>query len=252
MPRKLLALNVLLGAVSAACIAFVAQQLVLAPPAAAPARPHQPGPSGEGAGPAPDVRRPPASAYNVVATRSIFSPTRTETATLGPGAGGPGVAAVKPHMHGVVLRDTNPLAYLEDPVTKRVAGYRIGDSIAGGTLKTIASDRVVIARPDGEMDVRLRDPSKPRPALPVPAAQPAGAAAPVVPGAAPASAAQTPPSIFPPGLGPALVPPRVAPAQVQTPPTPPAVGPSVPGRRPVPSVGQRFPIPPIGNAQPRQ
>src|SRR2546425_1533713 len=43
---------------------------------------------------------------------------------------------------GVVLRDTNPIAYLEDPLTKRVAGYRIGDTIAGGRVEAITADHV--------------------------------------------------------------------------------------------------------------
>jgi len=44
-----------------------------------------------------------------------------------------------------------------DPLTKRIAGYRIGDPIAGGTVQTISADAVLISRPDGIVDVRLRD-----------------------------------------------------------------------------------------------
>src|SRR4029450_2787110 len=95
-------------------------------------------------------------------SRTLFSPTRTETPGTGL-AGGPTMNIVKPNLHGVVLRDGAPIAYLEGPLTKRIAGYRSGDPIAGGTVQTISADAVVIARPDGVVDVRLRDPSKTRP-----------------------------------------------------------------------------------------
>ena len=62
-----------------------------------------------------------------------------------------------------------------------MAGYRVGDSVAGGTVQTISADGVVINRPDGNMDVRLRDPGKPRPA---PVALPPGAGAGAPPGIA--------------------------------------------------------------------
>src|SRR3989475_11843541 len=110
-------------------------------------------------------------AYGVHATRSVLSPPRSEWPGAGM-AGGPAVNIVKPSLHGVVLRDGAPIAYLEDPLTKRIAGYRIGDPIAGGTVKTISADAVVIARPDGVVDVRLRDPSKPRPPAPAAGQQP--------------------------------------------------------------------------------
>src|SRR5439155_1261319 len=65
------------------------------------------------------------------------------------------------------------IAYLEDPGSKRVTGYRVGDAIAGGTLTVIAPDHIVLKRSDGMVDVPLRDPAKPRAAAPEPA-QPAG------------------------------------------------------------------------------
>src|SRR4029434_3035894 len=84
--------------------------------------------------PAGDSKLPP-QAYNVIATRNLFSPTRSETA--GPGIAGVAQAPiVKPNLHGVVLREGSPIAYLEDPLTKRIAGYRIGDRIVGGTVQT--------------------------------------------------------------------------------------------------------------------
>jgi hypothetical protein len=100
-----------------------------------------------------------------VASRNLFSPTRTE-APVAAQANRQAAALPKPTLHGVVLRDGTPVAYLEDPTTKRVAGYRLGDSVAGGTVKAINADHVVLNRPEGAVDVRLRDPAKPRPAAP--------------------------------------------------------------------------------------
>lgn len=231
MPRKLLVLNVLLGGVSLFCVAFIVQQVAFPAPSAPPARPRPSAAPGGTMAATRAAPRPPAAAYNVVATRNVFSPTRSEATAAAPG-GGPALAVVKPNLHGVVLRDTNPIAYLEDPLTKRVAGYRIGDQIVGGTVKTITADRVVIARPEGTIDVRLRDPSKPRPAPPAPAAAPT---APAAPGA------------------PAVVPPRVQvqPPQAQTPGGPPQVSPFVPGRRPSPSLGSRLPPARPGDVAPQ-
>jgi hypothetical protein len=237
MPTRLLALNVLLGGVSLACAAFIVWEQV-APAPTPQARPRPAAPAAAPARP-PEAPRPPASAYTVVATRNVFSSSRTEAPVAA--AAGAAVAVVKPNLHGVVLRDQNPIAYLEDPLTKRVAGYRVGDSIAGGTVKTIAADRVEIARPEGTIDVKLRDPSKPRPAAP--AAAPAAAPPAGVPIPAPGGVAPGFPA--PPAPGPAAQP---AP-RVQLEPGAPGtmVGPfMLPGRRPSPSLGNRLPLPPLG------
>jgi hypothetical protein len=85
-------------------------------------------------------------------------------------------------------------AFLEDPVAKRTFGYSVGDPVAGGRVQSISADRVIIARPDGLLEVLLQDPAKPRPAPTAPGAAP-GAGAPTagtpaarrIPGAAPES-----------------------------------------------------------------
>ena len=159
MSRRLLTLNALLGAISLACLVYVVRAATRTP--AAPASP--PRAAVPDAPPAPrpaTASRRPSQGYAVIATRSLFSPTRTEAVSTVPL---PTVtAAQKPSLQGVVLRDGAPIAYLEDPVTRRVAGYRLGDSIAGGTVQTITVDRVVIARADGKLDVLLHDPTRPR------------------------------------------------------------------------------------------
>jgi hypothetical protein len=229
MPRKLLIINAMLLFIAAGSVTFIVRQLAspMSMPQASRTRT-----AATVTGRTQEPRQQ-AGAYANVAARNLFSPTRTEsapTATAAAAAASP--AAAKPNLFGVVLRDGAPLAYLEDPATKRVAGYQVGDSVAGGTVQTISADGVVIARPDGNMDVRLRDPSRPRPAAAaVPVAQPV-AATPVLPG------------VIPPATG---APGAAAPGQVTIPqpqvtipqPQPGQTGqivtpPGVQGRRPLP------------------
>src|SRR5882672_9357912 len=158
MPRRLLAVNVVLAGVSRLCVVLIVKELIGSRPA--PSRSRAPAATPVAPPPAAESPRLPAEAYSAIATRSLFSPTRSEMPGAGM-AGGPAINnVVKPNLHGVVLRDGAPIAYLEDPLTKRIAGYRIGDPIVGGTVQTISADAVVIARPEGTVDVRLRDPSK--------------------------------------------------------------------------------------------
>src|SRR5262245_18811944 len=257
MPRRLLAVNVVLAGVSLLCIALTVRQLATVRPAGAPrtrtttAAAPPPASGGE--------PRLPAQAYNVIASRNLFSPTRSEAPGPGIAGGSAPVLVAKPALHGVVLREGSPIAYLEDPLTKRIAGYRIGDPIAGGTVQTISADTVMIARPDGMVDVRLRDPSKPKP--PAPAGQQPVPGQPPVPGQAPLpgqvplpGAVQPPTPIPQPTPGVAPVPRVLQPgAQVIQP------GQMAPGfpspaplPRPSPSLGRRFPATPVdpNNPQP--
>jgi hypothetical protein len=244
MSRRLLAINALLVVVSLVSVGFVVKHLVTSRSAPAP----RSRPAAGAAAPASTTEEPrlPAQAYNVIAARNLFNPTRTESAVAST-PGGPALNIVKPNLHGVVLRDGSPIAYLEDPLTKRIAGYRIGDPIAGGTVQTISADAVVIARPDGMVDVRLRDPSKPRP-QPV-----AGPPQPGVPGQQPGPGAQAP------VLGPqptqgsipprTFVPPPTQAAPGMQPPPNPAF-PNLPFGRPSPSLGRRLPPQPADEPAP--
>jgi hypothetical protein len=230
MPRNLLIINALLLVIAGGSTAFIVRQFMAPVAMPLPARTRS---AAAVTGRAEEAPRNQAGAYASVAARNMFSPTRSEmpatttTATAAP--------AVKPNLFGIVLRDGAPIAYLEDPATKRVAGYRVGDAMAGGTVQTISADSVVITRPDGNMDVRLRDPGKPRPAP-----QPATAGLPGVQGAQPVAGSTGLPGVIPPagagGLpvpGGAVAQPPVGvaqPGQVG----PPAPPPVVPGRRPLP------------------
>jgi hypothetical protein len=219
MPRKLLIVNALLIALAAGSAVFIARQMAAPlpmpqarsrPPAVATAaRPEEP-------------PRPGAAAYTGVAARNLFSPTRSEAPASATAASAS--PAVKPNLFGIVLREGAPIAYLEDPTTKRVAGYRVGDNVAGGTVQTISADSVVITRPDGKLDVRLRDPSRPRPA-PVPAA----AVAPGVPRGVPGA---TLPGVIPPATVPGVVPPQAG--VIPQPGVQPGLLPGTPMRRPLP------------------
>ena len=244
MPRKLLLINAILIAIAAGSAVFVVRQL-MAPMPMPSAGKGRPAAGAEAERPA-EAPRPTASAYNVVAAKNLFSPSRTE-APVNPAA----TAAAnvpKPNLYGVVLREGAPIAYLEDPTSKRVSGYRIGDAVAGGTVQAINADSVSISRPDGKIDVRLRDPGKPRPA-----GQPATAAA--TPATQPV-ANQPLPGVIPPVSAPpatAAVPgqPTVTPGQppVVVPQPGANVPPAIPGRRPLPpNLLRRLPQVPPGDA----
>ena len=227
MSRPLLVLNVALVALALAAAAFVVREMTESMPKPTPVRaragvqPRGPSPAAE-----PPAARPSASAYGVVASRNLFSPTRTEVAAT---TATRAVATLpKPLLYGVVLRDGTPIAYLEDPLTKRVAGYRLGDAVAGGTVQAIEADRVVLTRPEGPVDVRLRDPGKPRPALLQSAPGVPPGTVPIAPGAAAIPAQPAVPFLPqfstiqpPPVQQPVIQQPVIQPGQIPTPAAPP-------------------------------
>lgn len=232
MPKRLLALNVVMATVAALAIIYIVQQAMAPMPMPVAARP-RPVSAATAAAPA-DTPRPSTGAYGVVTARNLFSPTRSEAPASSVAVNTP--ALVKPNLFGVVLREGAPIAYLEDPATKRVAGYRVGDSIVGGTVQKISADSVVITRPDGPVDVRLRDPSRPRPVAPV-------VQAPGAPGVPPVAGGSLP-GVIPP----AHMPPQAAqPVQPGQPGQPPPG--FIPGRRPLPpNLLRRMPQPPPSDA----
>jgi hypothetical protein len=212
-------------------VVFIARHLMapMSMPLPARGRPSTPAPSAGD-----EASRGQAGAYSTVAARNLFSPTRTESPPTATASAAASPAAVKPNLFGVVLRDGAPIAYLEDPGTKRVAGYRVGDAVAGGTVQTIGADNVVINRPDGSMDVRLRDPGKPRTAP-----GPATAGIQGAPGAQPVAGVPSLPGVIPPASVPGAIPGQVAPPPGQVAPPPgqvmqPGSPPIIPGRRSLP------------------
>ena len=156
MSRRLLIVNVLLGIVSVALATGVVRTLVVKRPLPVPAAARAtstPPPAAASTSADPGL-----SSYAVIASRNLFNPARSETLAT---AAAP---VSKPILHGVVVDGAKSRAFLEDPAVKRVAGYSVGDTISGGRIQRITDDRVVIARPEGPLEVLLQDPSKPRPA----------------------------------------------------------------------------------------
>jgi hypothetical protein len=181
-------LNIALALVGCLLAAALARELVAAHPLPPPPAPRAT--RAVATAPPPSASAPPSTAgYGVIATKNLFSASRSE-APAGPVA----AAGPKPVLHGVVVDGPKSRAYLEDPAVKRTFGYAVGDSLGGGRVESIAVDRVVIGRGDGSVEVLLRDPSKPRPAptAPAPAGGPQAGAAPS--GPATASPATSPPT----------------------------------------------------------
>jgi len=180
--RLLLVLDVLLLAAAGALGVELHRIWTEAPPAAAaPSPPAAAGP--EPAAPAPAAKPPAASpaVYAVIAERNLFSPTRAEVAPDPAKSATPVTAAAaptpparpveRPRLYGVVLgADGGPRAYLWDPQTKKVFGYKVGDAVAESRLEQINGDRVVLRRGGEVFEVLLHDPSKPRAAAPPPPA----------------------------------------------------------------------------------
>jgi hypothetical protein len=99
--------------------------------------------------------------FHVVVAKNLFTASRSEGAVATARAAVP--LPPKPVLHGIILDGPWSLAYLEDPRTRRVIGYRVGDAVAGGRLFKIGDDAVSIRRPDGQVEVLLKDSTKPPP-----------------------------------------------------------------------------------------
>ncbi len=168
MSKRLLLVNVILAGVAAFFAVLLVRDLTHSrplprPPAPRAARTAAPveGPT-EAAGAGEKL-----ASYNVIVTKHLFNPSRSEAgATAATPAAPP---PPKPVLLGIVVDGPKSRAYLEDPSTKRVFGYQVGDTVAGGRIDQITDDKVVIVRPNGSMEVLLHDPSKPKPAAPAPA-----------------------------------------------------------------------------------
>jgi len=165
LSKRLWLVNALLLAVAIFLGVSLARDLTRSRPLPPPPTPRraQGLPASEEAAPAAEDK---LVAYNVIVAKHLFNPTRSE------GGSAPATPAAppppKPTLLGVVVDGPKSRAYLEDTSTKRVFGYRIGDAVSGGRLEEITDDKVVIVRPDGAIDVLLRDPSKPKPPAPAP------------------------------------------------------------------------------------
>lgn len=107
----------------------------------------------------------------------IAGAAEAQTATPGSGSSAdapapeattsPPAGPVKPLLYGVIYGEHGWIAYIEDPATKGVAAYRVGDAVAGQTIEAIEEERVVLKGPEGMLEIRLSDdkpgaPKRPR------------------------------------------------------------------------------------------
>ncbi len=173
MSRRVLALNSLLGLLACLVGAALVRELLIPLPLPPPVVPR---PAPPVSAPAPGPVAPVAATYGVITAKNLFSPSRTEAPVGAAVSKGP-----KPLLHGLVMDGQMSRAYLEDPLTKRTFGYATGDTVAGGRLQSISADRVVIARPEGLVEVLLQDPAKPRPATAASVGAPGATPAPAMP-----------------------------------------------------------------------
>lgn len=188
MSRRLLVLNGFIGLLGCLLVAALIREVIDPLPLPPPVVP-RPAPPAAVSAEAPPA---PVAAYGVIAAKNLFSPSRSE-APAGPVV----TKGPKPLLHGVVMDGQKSRAFLEDPAAKRTFGYSIGDTIGSGRVQSISPDRVIIARPDGLLEVLLQDPAKPRAAT---------AASNGAPATAPATAGPAAPA---PAPGPGVPPPRV-------------------------------------------
>ncbi len=115
----------------------------------------------------PDIAlRATPAVYASIGSRNLFSPTRSDTQKVDPAVAA--IAAMRLNLFGVVLAGDRSIADLKDPGSKRVYAYRLGDSVAGGTIWAIESSHIVLERRNPRLEVQLlHDPSRPKPSLPV-------------------------------------------------------------------------------------
>ena len=178
MSKPLLALNLLLVGLSILFFGSVVRVLFTSDPRPAI---HVPRPMEVAATPARGYgsSAPPSTGNDLIVGRNLFHPDRSESTRAGLLARD-AAPPTKPVLYGVVLSDDAGLAYLEDPATKRVLGYKIGDDLAGGRIERIERDRVVISRASGQMEVFLSGSQSPRPAaIGPPSGQSGGSVAPM-------------------------------------------------------------------------
>src|SRR5262245_29873512 len=133
MSRRLIALNVVLTGVALLFAVWLVRDLKASRPLPAP-------PVRKAAAPAPQPEEPQAEtaqaagdrlgAYNVIVAKYLFSASRSETQIASPAAPPPPPPPPRPMLLGVVVDGPESRAYLEDPVTKRVIGYKVGDPVA--------------------------------------------------------------------------------------------------------------------------
>ena len=141
----MLTFNGLLAAISTLLVVYIVRELVTPfgkPPPVQPAAV---------AAMVPDSPSRPTAVVSqarntLIVARNLFSPDRSDSPGGGAAtAGAPATARVKPQLFGVVLGQI-ATAYLEDPITKHVGGYRVGEVVAGASIRAIEATGWWISR----------------------------------------------------------------------------------------------------------
>ena len=67
-----------------------------------------------------------------------------------------------PEVQGIIVRDEGAVAYIRDPQTNQVKGYRVGDKVGDAVIEKIGEREVVLTTPKGRIEVRLEErPTRP-------------------------------------------------------------------------------------------
>ena len=161
MSRALLVVNGVLAGVCLVCLALIVAAWTA--PRPRPAAMPSDGSTLSGAPPSRPALRTPDRDASVqgIANRNLFSPSRSETASRDAKA----APLARPNLYGVVIGDENSIAYLQDPVSKRVFGHRVGDAIAGAVVTAISADGVVLSSRNGTITIGMQHLSPPPPVL---------------------------------------------------------------------------------------
>jgi hypothetical protein len=97
---------------------------------------------------------------------TLRAPGSASTPPIDPGRTPPAGAAAEtapahapaiPLLYGVIYGASGWIAYIEDPNTRAVTPYRVGDSVGGKTIEAIEDERVVLKGPEGVIEIKLGD-----------------------------------------------------------------------------------------------
>jgi type II secretion system (T2SS) protein C len=156
VPRRLLALNLVMAGVSVFCCLRIGHALFAPapqPPSSTARALAVPGDHDQNI-----VRTSRSSGYyETIASRSLFNPDRAESAPA-ESAGRAPLTIPTLALYGVAISDDTRVAFVQDLATKRISSYKTGDPLAGGRVERIEPDQIVINRADGPIEIRLHRP----------------------------------------------------------------------------------------------
>jgi hypothetical protein len=115
---------------------------------------------------------PPLASYREVVERPLFSETRRPAPKS--------VAAADPRAAGLTLKatllstsDPHPFALMEHGQPPKQDRISVGSEIEGWTVEAILLDRIVLARGDTRVEIKVKDEPPPHPGIPLRGGAPA-------------------------------------------------------------------------------